>query len=61
MKNIIKYVYVNYDPLYECVVCVHDKPNEDCDVCKPIKQERWDNKNPYFLMSTKLPIKTKYI
>jgi len=26
-------VYVIYDPLYEKIVCVHDKPDMDCCIC----------------------------
>ena len=26
-------VYVTWDPLYECVICVHDKPDQWCKKC----------------------------
>ena len=34
------FVYVTYDPLYEKVLCVHDKPNQFCSVCKPVWNRR---------------------
>lgn len=33
------YVYVIHDPLYEKVLCVHDKPNGKCNTCKPIRNK----------------------
>ena len=34
------WVYVTYDPLYEKILCVHDKPNQFCDVCRPVFNKR---------------------
>ncbi len=32
-------VYVIYDPLYEKIICVHDKPDIECEVCIPVREE----------------------
>jgi hypothetical protein len=56
-NNIIKkYVYVIFDPLYERVLCVHDKPNMRCHECKKRKYEK---RNTYQLIETKHAIKTE--
>jgi hypothetical protein len=51
-----KYVYVIYDPLYEKVVCVHDEPEKECEICVPIQKER---KGAYYLEEHKHLIQTK--
>ena len=51
-----KYVYVIYDPLYERVVCVHDEPENECEICEPIQKERND---AYHLEEHKHLIQTK--
>ena len=53
MKN----VYVIYDPLYEKVLCVHDEEDMECEICKPIRDERWKKGGPYFLQSHECEIK----
>lgn len=35
-------VYVNYDPLYEKVICVHDEPDTECKICKKVFEEKRD-------------------
>jgi hypothetical protein len=52
-----KYVYVIYDPLYERVVCVHDEPEKECEICKLIEKER--NNHLYPLQEHKHLIQTK--
>ena len=44
-----KYVYVIYDTLYERVVCVHDEPDMECDVCKTISEDKTANRGVYTL------------
>ena len=51
-----KYVYVIYDPLYERVVCVHDEPEKECEICEPIQKER---NGAYYLGEHKHLIQTK--
>jgi hypothetical protein len=51
-----KFVYVIFDPLYEKVLCVHDKPNKTCDVCK---KREYTQRDRYQLVENKLSIKTK--
>jgi len=34
-----KRVYVQWDPLYEKVLCVHEKPNKRCKVCKKAEKD----------------------
>jgi hypothetical protein len=53
----MKYVWVTFDPLYERVVCVHEKLQSDCDKCRPIRNKRWKEKNTYFLETSKFKIK----
>jgi len=36
-------VYVTWDPLYENVVCVHRKPDGECDKCRAIAKEKRDS------------------
>jgi hypothetical protein len=36
----MKYVFVTYDPLYERVVCVHEKLQSECDKCKKLRKLR---------------------
>jgi hypothetical protein len=38
-----KLIYVIYDPLYEKVICVHNEPDIECNLCKFIKKERIDS------------------
>jgi len=40
-------VYVTWDPLYEKVVCVHDKPKRWCLKCKEI-EERANKTHCYY-------------
>ncbi len=51
-----KCVYVIYDPLYERVVCVHDEPEKECEICEPIQKER---NGAYYLEELKHLIQTK--
>ena len=37
-----KTVYVRFDPLYETVLCVHEKEGMTCDNCKDIINENRD-------------------
>jgi len=39
-------VYVNYDPHYEKVICVHDEPDTECEICKKVFEKKRD---AYFL------------
>lgn len=50
-----KYVYVTYDPLYEKVLCVHEKPNMTCKVCK---KREYDKRDMYQLERKRFLIKT---
>ena len=52
-----KYVWVTYDPLYERVVCVHEKLNQDCKKCRTIRKQRWKEDSPYFLETSKFKVK----
>ena len=56
MEN--KYVYVIYDPLFEKVLCVHDKSNMVCNSCRKTFKERGLSQ-PYFLEQHKKLIKMK--
>ncbi len=51
-------VYVIYDPLYEKVICVHDKPDIECEVCKPIR-EKEENRAFYPLVESEHEIHSK--
>jgi hypothetical protein len=51
-----KYVYVTYDPLFERVICVHEKGNKECSVCKKRKYKERDS---HHLEEYKLKIRTK--
>lgn len=42
-------VYVIYDPLLEEVICVHQIPNIECDICKPVRENRKKENSIYFL------------
>ena len=56
-----KYVYVTHDPLYEKVVCVHDKPNTLCSNCVELNKERLEGAGPvgaYYLQESKHLIQT---
>lgn len=60
-KNVIdlpktKYVWVTYDHLYEGIVCIHEKPNSDCEKCKTIRNKRRKEKCRYFLETSKFKI-----
>jgi hypothetical protein len=48
------YVFVNWDPLYERVVCVHKKENSTCKKCEKILNE---NRGAYHLVVNKFLIK----
>jgi len=52
-------VYVIYDSLWENVVCVHNESNMECEVCKPIREERASEKSDWLLIEQprKLQIK----
>jgi len=52
-----RYVWVTFDPLYERVVCVHEKLNTDCEKCRSIRDKRWKENNTYFLETSKFKIK----
>jgi len=49
-----KYVFVTWDPLYERVVCVHDKLDSECKKCKKIRKKR---DGAYYLETSKFLIK----
>jgi len=49
-----QYVFVNWDPLLEKVVCVHRKQNSICTECNKILKE---NRNCYQLEVDKFLIK----
>jgi len=51
------YVWVTFDPLYERLVCVHDVPDCDCVVCKPIMDERLAENSTYHLEEHKMRIR----
>jgi len=51
------WVYVTYDPLYEKILCVHDKPNQFCDVCRPIFNKREREKHVYQIYEEKRKLK----
>lgn len=38
--NKLEYVWVNFDPLIEKVLCVHRKLDGECKMCKKHKEER---------------------
>ena len=52
-----KYVFVTWDPLYERVVCVHNKLDDECKKCESIRKKRWKENNCYFLETSKFMIK----
>jgi len=52
-----KYVFVTWDPLYERVVCVHNKQEDTCKKCESIRKKRWKEKNTYFLETSKFLVK----
>lgn len=54
-----KYVYVTYDPLLEKVVCVHDKPDKWCSVCRKLEKQRRKEGSLYFLEERKRIIRTE--
>jgi hypothetical protein len=33
-----KKVYIQYDPLFEKILCVHDKPNKKCKFCTDVRE-----------------------
>ena len=45
----MKYVYVIYDPLYEKVLCVHEKSNMECNLCRQISKERYESHSVYHI------------
>lgn len=49
-----KKVYVRWDPLFESVLCVHDKPNKVCKFCKNVD----DNRITYQTEEKKFTIQT---
>jgi hypothetical protein len=51
-----QYVFVTYDPLYERVVCVHEKLQSECDKCKRLRKAR-DKKGCYHLETSKFLIR----
>lgn len=53
--NKTKFVYVTYDPLFEKVLCVHDKANKGCPICNKKKYKKRDS---YHLEEYKLKIRT---
>lgn len=55
----IKYVWVTFDPLYERVVCVHEKADSECDKCRRLMKQRIkDGSNPcYYPEASKFKIK----
>lgn len=52
------WVYVTYDPLYEHVVCVHDKPNQYCKKCKPIFDKREQENCLYQIEESRFKVRT---
>lgn len=52
----IKYVYVTHDPLYEEVVCVHEKQDSWCKKCRALKRRRKKINSPYLLETVKLKL-----
>lgn len=53
-KNKREYVFVTWDPLYERVVCVHKKYQDDCKECRKIRKER---NGAYYLETNKFLVK----
>lgn len=53
----MKYVFVTYDPLYERVICVHEKADSECEKCKALRNKRWKTKSPYMPERHKFKIK----
>jgi len=51
------FVYVTYDPIYEKILCVHDKPNQFCDVCRPVFKKREREKSMYQIYEEKRKVK----
>ena len=59
-KNKFTYVYVIYDPLLERVVCVHSRPNIECNKCKSLSKKREKEgglSSLYFLQENKRKLK----
>lgn len=57
-----KYVWVTYDPLYERIICVHEKSNSECDKCRKIREARDEDNfkhgfTGYFLETLKFKLK----
>jgi len=57
LKKKSRYVWVTYDPLYERIVCVHEKLQSDCDKCRALREKRWKENSSYFLETSKFKIK----
>ena len=59
IKTKTRYVWVTYDPLYERVVCVHEKADSECDKCRRLMKKRIkDGSNPcYYPEASKFKIK----
>jgi len=51
-----KYVFVTWDPLYERVVCVHDKLEDTCKKCEKIRRKR-NKSGAYYLYTKKFLVK----
>ena len=47
------YVYVIVDPLFEVVLCVHDKPNQTCRTCG---KKKYSSREAYQLIEEKRKI-----
>ena len=54
----MKYVYITYDPLFERILCVHDKPNQICNVCGKREYAR-RKRGAYQLQEIKRVVRTK--
>lgn len=52
----MKYVFVTYDPLYERIVCVHEKLQSDCKKCEVLRRKR-NKKGCYHLETQRFKIK----
>jgi len=48
-------IYVIYDPLFERPLCVHNKPNMVCKVCK---KKEYAKRSTYQLMEKRFTVKT---
>lgn len=49
----MKFVYVIYDPFREHVICVHDEPDMECDLCKVVNEENLNTKNGHYYLEEK--------